>query len=913
MSSEIGLEASFFDEKCPLDFDLKVTLVALLLNCNPKRMPNFPTFRIKQLLSDCTSFDPNKPGDFQVVDSVLSLYVLCGYFALSTDFEAATTLQLVAHFQSWLSEAIIVNEKYYSADFVMADLKSIFLKQEGLETRYKLEIFSSALEQFRSILRDTSNLARVLKQVRHYKDESSVPKDPQCVRPASVYFSLSFSLCHIILVLHSKEKLNLIPGLPEILLIQLLSKARENAEGDALLVKKSQELACFVAHCVYTMRTLQEVVLVRSRIGRHLLLPGKTFLLPPYHLSILILMYRTANFKVTTSASSASATGCKVTAGQKGSKMDFRQPVTSALRDRKALEEDDASLDSAGSSTENRHNDRMDMKQPSSALWGMSRPPKLDPPTERVFEHFRGLKRVYRMPFLVLQSVCFALGPFATAFESRYRPAVFTFPSGNLCTAAMPGLSSSAPVSQVSVLLEGALWAFCQLLPVPPRCLNPKQEAFWIVHSGKSPKKVKQATAAASLSASLSAVRSQAQMERRLLELEKRAASTVSSSSGIANPNAGPVYSVVWFCPPQRGQAQRLVTIGVESFSEDPLAGMPSRAAALDYASLIAANKIAEEQEEARRRQLLEDEQQGILAKNRARRAAESRTAKESLREQLDAKRTFHMKYLAEKAQQAAEAERRAAEEQRAREEAEVLEVLRIRDIKALRSEQLRQEEEDYKMELEMQKMFISKIVDDREAREIVRRLQEEARMQYLEERRRLLDGRLLAAEEEKAKRKKERHDAVAAKANAWQGRLRKGNFVWHNGHFGFYDNVRRELADYVQAEDANGKVYYYDPIYQSVQYREPEDAEVHHYSEDVRREYDALHGEGAYDAYLAMKAFQEGVNQYGGYYDDQGEWIAVNGYYDENGEWVEYQGYYDDQGRYQRFAKVSGDLNFMV
>lgn len=434
-----------------------------------------------------------------------------------------------------------------------------------------------------------------------------------------------------------------------------------------------------------------------------------------------------------------------------------------------------------------------------------------------------------------------------------------------------------------------------------------------LVSSGRSPKKIKQSTVATSLSASLSAVRSQAQMERRLLELEKQAANNVSSSAAITNPNAGPVYSVVWFCPPQRGQAQRLVTIGVESFSEDPLAGMPSRAAALDYASLIAASKAADEQEKARRKQLLEDEQQGILAKNRARRAAESRAAKEGLREQLDAKRAFHMKYLAEKSQQASEAERRVAEEQRVREEAEILEVLRIRDIKALRSEQLRQEEEDYKMELEMQKMFISKIVDDREAREIVRRLQEEARMQYLEERRRLQDSRLLAAEEEKAKKKKELHDAVAAKANAWQCRLRKGNFVWHHGNFGFYDNVRRELADYVQAEDANGKVYYYDPIYQSVQYREPEDAEVHHYSEDVRREYDALHGEGAYDAYLAMKAFQEGVNQYGGYYDDQGEWIAVNGYYDENGEWVEYQGYYDDQGRYQRFAKVSGDLNFMV
>lgn len=86
------------------------------------------------------------------------------------------------------------------------------------------------------------------------------------------------------------------------------------------------------------------------------------------------------------------------------------------------------------------------------------------------------------MPFLVLQSVCFALGPFATAFESRYRPALFTFPSGNLCTAAvMPGLCSSAPVSQAAALLEGALWAFCQLLPTPPRSLNPKQEAFWIV------------------------------------------------------------------------------------------------------------------------------------------------------------------------------------------------------------------------------------------------------------------------------------------------------------------------------------------------------------------------------------------------------------------------------------------------
>jgi len=77
------------------------------------------------------------------------------------------------------------------------------------------------------------------------------------------------------------------------------------------------------------------------------------------------------------------------------------------------------------------------------------------------------------------------------------------------------------------------------------------------------------------------------------------------------------------------------------------------------------------------------------------------------------------------------------------------------------------------------------------------------------------------------------------------QARVRKGNFRWHGGKFGFYDDVRAAPVDWVQYEDADGKPYYFDPIFNVTQYRMPVDANIVHHTVLERAEYDAVHGTG--------------------------------------------------------------------
>jgi hypothetical protein len=88
------------------------------------------------------------------------------------------------------------------------------------------------------------------------------------------------------------------------------------------------------------------------------------------------------------------------------------------------------------------------------------------------------------------------------------------------------------------------------------------------------------------------------------------------------------------------------------------------------------------------------------------------------------------------------------------------------------------------------------------------------------------------------------------------------------------------------QYEDESGNPYYFDRLTNKTQYRVPTDAPIRHWTEDLRDAYDAEHGAGAYDAMMAEQAFRKQVNEQGGWYDENGEWVAATGYYDEQGEW---------------------------
>lgn len=69
----------------------------------------------------------------------------------------------------------------------------------------------------------------------------------------------------------------------------------------------------------------------------------------------------------------------------------------------------------------------------------------------------------------------------------------------------------------------------------------------------------------------------------------------------------------------------------------------------------------------------------------------------------------------------------------------------------------------------------------------------------------------------------------------------------------------------------------------------------------------------GAYDLRQAEIKTKDEYNRLGGSYDHHGVFHRANGYWDENYEWVPYEGYVNEKGRFVKFAKVEGDLSFMV
>lgn len=336
---------------------------------------------------------------------------------------------------------------------------------------------------------------------------------------------------------------------------------------------------------------------------------------------------------------------------------------------------------------------------------------------------------------------------------------------------------------------------------------------------------------------------------------------------------------------------------------------MSAKELAAEIARRTKLQKEKEELESKRLQEQLERNKLVILEKKRAQKAMELQQMKEDahaeelLKKQfLDQHRTKEMRERLIHRQ-----------ELRQKEETEMKEKLRIRELKLIKRSQEEREAERYAEKLEQEWHRIRTMVGEKEAAEIFRGRAEEARMQYLEEVRRRIEDRLEHERELLRQVEAEKAQRALLTTQTFEGRLRRGNFMWHNGEYGYYDRVRKEPPEYVQYEDENGVPYYYDPLRDRTQYRTPADSNIHHYTDDERKEYDAVYGEGAYDAMKADIAFKEYVNQYGGYYNELGHFVKVFGYYDQNYEWVQDDGYVNDDGQYVRFAKAEGHLDFMV
>lgn len=186
--------------------------------------------------------------------------------------------------------------------------------------------------------------------------------------------------------------------------------------------------------------------------------------------------------------------------------------------------------------------------------------------------------------------------------------------------------------------------------------------------------------------------------------------------------------------------------------------------------------------------------------------------------------------------------------------------------------------------------------------------------MKYLEELRRRIENKDAIEAARSANDLAERRKAFRMARQGATARIRAGNFVYHRGKLGFYDDVRAVPVDWVQFEDSDGVPYYYDPLTKKTTYELPTDSDYHHHSVDDRIAYDAEHGEGAYDRMMLDRAMVESVNAYGGYYDAEENWIPVNGFYDENDYfWDLDKGWFNELGEYILYPVITGTLDFMV
>ena len=391
--------------------------------------------------------------------------------------------------------------------------------------------------------------------------------------------------------------------------------------------------------------------------------------------------------------------------------------------------------------------------------------------------------------------------------------------------------------------------------------------------------------------------------------------SNKNKNNNIQNMDSLPTASVVWTCPPKKDNQHSMMFTAQDEDEVDfnPLKNPISKQASIEYAKKIITFKQEKKEDDVAFEQYMADQQENMINRSRQAKAEMMRQLREQTKEELQNKVKFKAEWEATQKKQMQMDKARNKIAEREKEDKELRELMHVKEIKILHENRVKHEEMQRIEALKQEASKIQMMASYKEVEIIKRQNSEEARMRYLEERRRAVEEKLANAELLKKARMVRKQERAADTRDHFQARIRKGTFKYHNGVFGFYDDVRAVPVEWVQYEDANGVPYYLDPISKIVQYRTPQDADVHHYTDDERREYDAVHGEGAYDAYKADCAFKDGVNRDGGYYNEKGKWIVMDGYYDENYEWVANEGYYDENGKYRKYAKISGDLSFMV
>jgi len=176
-----------------------------------------------------------------------------------------------------------------------------------------LELFSTCLELSRYILRDSLAIARSMQRIKHLRGEekkASIPNHIESLRPYCFFFTSVLAISHIATVLHSRDNLVYFPGFLEINIVIMLTNIKEKKESRQntpsktsrsikqkkeeissnydiyKCISNAQKLSVFVAHITFGQYFLEQVLVTRNKMIKHLV-----------HPSIKYIQYRVSNFR----------------------------------------------------------------------------------------------------------------------------------------------------------------------------------------------------------------------------------------------------------------------------------------------------------------------------------------------------------------------------------------------------------------------------------------------------------------------------------------------------------------------------------------------------------------------------------------------------------------------------------------
>lgn len=202
--------------KIPLDCNIIADILATYLRCEPTYEPFIlPLFRITELNNIiCGKCDDN--GDILII--IGSLYSLCMYYAISPEFPEEYLRTSISILMSIITECIAILElsKKCSCSHPIETIE--YQRYNFSSTDLLYDTFRYSFEFSREIIRDITRCVRLA------RDKKSNKLPNESIQPYIILFMCTFAITHVAAVLCSQNKLDLIPGIKELLLLLMTIK-----------------------------------------------------------------------------------------------------------------------------------------------------------------------------------------------------------------------------------------------------------------------------------------------------------------------------------------------------------------------------------------------------------------------------------------------------------------------------------------------------------------------------------------------------------------------------------------------------------------------------------------------------------------------------------------------------------------